>query len=192
MSHRRWLLPVLCVGVLLTSCKKEPPPPPEPAPQEEPEGPDPDSLAAARAREDSIRAAEAARARAIADARAILEEMVFFEYDRSRITASAEAVLRRKVDVLRASAQVEMRLEGHADERGSTEYNLALGSRRAESVRSFLTGFGLEGARFTTVSFGEERPLVRRSDEEAWAQNRRVEFVITAGADQIRPPGADR
>jgi peptidoglycan-associated lipoprotein len=189
MSHRHWILPVLALGLLLTSCKKEPPPAPEPEPVEQgPTGPDPDSLAAERARLDSIRAAEEARRRALEGARATLEEMVFFEFDQSRITPEAEAVLRRKVDVLRASPTVELRLAGHADERGSTEYNLALGSRRAESVRRFLAGFGLEADRFTTVSYGEEQPLVRRSDEEAWAQNRRVEFVITAGANEINPP----
>ena len=76
---------------------------------------------------------------------------------------------------------VRLRFEGHADERGSTEYNLALGSRRAESVRDFLSGFGIMANRFTTTSFGEERPAVNRMDESAWAQNRRVEFVITGG-----------
>ena len=74
-----------------------------------------------------------------------------------------------------------MRLEGHADERGSTEYNLALGSRRAESVRDFLSGFGISADRLMTTSFGEERPLVSSSDETSWAQNRRVEFSITGG-----------
>jgi len=63
----------------------------------------------------------------------------------------------------------------------ATEYNLALGSRRAEAVREFLSGFGISASVFTTTSFGEERPAVNRSDEAAWAQNRRVEFVITGG-----------
>ncbi len=72
-------------------------------------------------------------------------------------------------------------MEGHADERGSTEYNLALGSRRAEAVQEFIAGFGISANRFTTTSFGEERPAVNRSDEAAWAQNRRVAFVITGG-----------
>ena len=76
---------------------------------------------------------------------------------------------------------MRLRLEGHADERGSTEYNLALGSRRAQSVQDFMAGFGISANRFTTTSFGEERPLVNRSDEGAWTQNRRVESVITGG-----------
>jgi peptidoglycan-associated lipoprotein len=114
--------------------------------------------------------------------------MVFFDYDMSAIRPDAEAVLRRKVDILRASAQVRIRVEGHADERGSTEYNLALGNRRAEAVRQFLTGFGLSADRFEIVSFGEDRPLAQGSNEEAWSRNRRGQFVITAGANAINPP----
>jgi peptidoglycan-associated lipoprotein len=114
--------------------------------------------------------------------------MVNFDYDDSRIRADMEAILRQKVEILRASPNVRLRLEGHADERGSGEYNLALGSRRAQSVLDFFVQFGLAENRFETTSYGEERPLVNRSDEAAWAQNRRVEFVIIAGNDQINPP----
>lgn len=114
-------------------------------------------------------------------ARATLEAVVLFDYDMSVITPAAEAILRAKLPILRNSPTVRLRLEGHADERGSTEYNLALGSRRAESVRDFLSGFGIAANRFTTTSFGEERPAVNRSDEAAWAQNRRVVSVIAGG-----------
>lgn len=117
----------------------------------------------------------------------ILEQRVFFEFDQSRLTGAAEATLRQKLDILRNYPAVQLRMEGHADERGSTEYNLALGSRRAAEVVEFFTGFGLDADRFTTVSFGEERPLVPESTESAWSQNRRVEFVITAGRDSITP-----
>ena len=119
--------------------------------------------------------------RARDQARATLEAVVRFDYDESVITAAAERLLRAKLPILRNSPTVRLRFQGHADERGSTEYNLALGSRRAESVRDFLSGFGISADRFTTTSFGEERPAVNRSDEVAWAQNRRVEFVITGG-----------
>ncbi|HIF37900.1 MAG TPA: hypothetical protein EYQ69_01355 [Gemmatimonadetes bacterium] len=107
--------------------------------------------------------------------------MVNFDYDESVITGEAEAILRRKIPILRSSPTVRLRLEGHADERGSTEYNLALGSRRAESVRDFLSGFGIAADRLMTTSFGEERPLVNSSDETSWAENRRVEFSISGG-----------
>ncbi len=114
-------------------------------------------------------------------ARETLEAVVLFEYDESDITPAAERLLRAKLPILRSSPTLRLRLEGHADERGSTAYNLALGNRRAESAREFLSGFGISGDRITTTSFGEERPAVNRSDEAAWAQNRRVEFVITGG-----------
>jgi len=111
--------------------------------------------------------------------RAILEVVVRFDFDEATITAEADQLLRAKLPILRNSPTFTLRLEGHADERGSIEYNLALGSRRAESVREFLTGLGISEDRLTTTSFGKERPLVNRSDPAAWAQNRRVEFVIT-------------
>jgi peptidoglycan-associated lipoprotein len=141
----------------------------------------------AEAEEAARRAAEAERQRAVAAARATLEAMVFFDYDSSEIREDAAAALRQKVAILRASPQVRLRIEGHCDERGSTEYNLALGNRRAEAIRQFLTGFGLSADRFEIVSFGEGRPLAQGSNEQAWSRNRRGQFVITAGANAITP-----
>lgn len=194
MTHPRLLFTALAASLVLVACGGDPPPPPEP------QGPSAEEIE--RMRQDSIRAAEAERARqqAIADsiaraeaeaaaalreARASLEEMVFFDYDESTIRADAERVLRQKAEILRASPAVRLRIEGHADERGSTEYNLALGNARAEAVRQYFISFGLSGDRFTITSYGEERPIAMGSNETAWARNRRAEFVITAGADQI-------
>ena len=122
-------------------------------------------------------ASEQARQQALETLRA----RVHFDYDKSDITPEAERVLRQKVDILRNNPSIQLRIEGNADERGSTEYNLALGNRRAESVKQFFTNYGLAASRFTTTSYGEERPLVNGHDEDAWSQNRRDEFVITAG-----------
>jgi peptidoglycan-associated lipoprotein len=197
MIVRRFIVPVLAAILVVGSCGGDPPPPPPPPP-----GPNMDSL---RAFQDSVRraqeaaqaeaarlaaerAAEAERQRRIAAARTTLEEMVFFDYDMSAIRPDAEAVLRRKVDILRASPEVRIRVEGHCDERGSTEYNLALGNRRAEAIRQFLTGFGITADRFEIVSLGEDRPLQQGQDEAAWSRNRRGQFVITAGANAINPP----
>ena len=175
---------------VLSACGGSPPPPPSPmGPTQAEIDARNDSIAAARAAENARTAAEREAARreqermnrARDQARRTLEVAVQFEYDESDITAAAERILRAKLPILRAGTTLRMRFEGHADERGSTEYNLALGSRRAESVLNFLTGFGIMANRFTTTSFGEERPAVNRSDEAAWAQNRRVVFVITSG-----------
>ena len=196
MTYRRIFVAVMAIGLTLSACSSEPPPPPAPTgpSQEEIDRMRADSIAAARAaaeearrEEEARRREEEARRRAVENARETLTEMVFFEYDMSRITPEAEQILRQKVAILRASPNVYMRMEGHADERGSNEYNIALGSRRAEAVIAFITGFGINASRFETVSYGEERPLVRRSDEAAWGQNRRVEFVITRGMNQINP-----
>ena len=197
MILRRFVAPVVAATLLVAACKKAPPPPP-PAPtgptEEELARRRADSIAAARAaadaaaRERAAAEAAAARERAAAAARATLEEMVFFDYDKSDVRDDAAAVLRRKADILRASPQVQIRIAGHADERGSTEYNLALGNRRAEAVRQFLVGFGLAESRFSIISYGEERPLENASNEAAWGRNRRGEFQITAGANAINPP----
>jgi len=197
MIVRRFITPVVAAVILVGACGGDPPPPPPPPPPQANQ----DSL---RAYQDSVRraqeaaaaeaqrqaaerAAAAERERRVAAARTTLEEMVFFDYDRSDIRDDAAAVLRRKVDILRASPQVRIRIEGHADERGSTEYNLALGNRRAEQIRQFLVGFGLAQDRFEIVSFGEGRPLEQGQTEAAWARNRRGQFVITAGANAINP-----
>jgi len=196
MIVRRFVVPVVAAILAVSACHSAPPPPPPPR------GPDMDSLRAYQdsvrraeeaaraeaARQAAQRAAEAERQRRVAAARSTLEAMVFFDYDKSEIRDDAAAALRQKVDILRASPQVRLRIEGHADERGSTEYNLALGNRRAEAVRQFLAGFGLAQDRFEIVSYGEGRPLDQGHDEAAWARNRRAQFVITAGANAINPP----
>ena len=196
MILRRFVAPVMAATLLVAACKKEAPPPPAPTgpSEEELARRRADSIATVRAaaeaaaRERAEAEARAARERATAAARVTLEDMVFFDYDKSDIREDAAAVLRRKADVLRASPQVQMRIQGHADERGSTEYNLALGNRRAEAVRQFLAGFGLAADRFSIISYGEERPLENRSDESAWSRNRRAQFEITAGANAVNPP----
>ena len=194
MFHRRLMLPVLVASVFAVACSQDPPPPPEPQgpTAEELEQMRQDSIRAAREAEEARRAAEEARRRAEAEAaaareaaieaaRAALTQIVYFNYDDSEITPASEQMLRAKVEILRANPSLRVRIEGHADERGSTEYNLALGNRRAEAVRQFFTSFGLDANRFEITSYGEERPAADGSSEDAWSQNRRAEFVITGG-----------
>lgn len=193
MLNLRSIIIALTVAVVFVACGSEPPPPPP-----QPVGPTPeeiaqrtaDSLRAVReaeqrAERERERAAEAAAAEQAAAARATLEEMVFFDYDQSQLTVETERLLRAKMEILRNNPGVQLRMEGHADERGTSEYNIALGNERAESVIQFLTNFGIDTGRFTPVSFGEERPLSQSANEATWARNRRVEFVITAGGNAI-------
>jgi peptidoglycan-associated lipoprotein len=193
MKYRTFVVTALAATLFVGACKKEPPPAPPPGPT----GPTAEELAEQQRIRDSIAAAEAARQAALAAeraaeearqrARATLTQRIHFDYDMSEIRPDAEQVLRSKVEILRASPNVRIRIEGHCDERGSNEYNDALGNRRAQAVVDFFTNFGLDPSRFATVSFGEDRPLVRASNEEAWAQNRRAEFIITAGEGDLNP-----
>lgn len=108
-----------------------------------------------------------------------IRAMIHFEFDRSAITDEAARVLRRKAEVLRDNPGVRIVVEGHCDERGSNEYNMALGQRRAASAKQYLLELGVPAKTIVrTVSYGEERPLVDRSTEQAWAMNRRAEFAI--------------
>lgn len=103
-------------------------------------------------------------------------QAVYFDYDQSRLRSDGIATLNTNGKSLRAHPGVRVVLEGHCDERGTVEYNLALGDRRARAVRDFLVNSGVERERLTTVSFGEERPFAPGHTESAWAQNRRVHF----------------
>lgn len=108
------------------------------------------------------------------DSDVVLSNVVYFDFDKYDLTAESRAVLLAHADKLKG-ASVAVRLEGHADERGSREYNMALGEKRANAVRDFLVTQGVNGSSLETVSFGEEQPAVVGSDDASWAQNRRVE-----------------
>ncbi len=108
----------------------------------------------------------------------VMQEDIYFEFDKSTLTPMAQDNLLRKAEWLRENPNSMITIEGHCDERGTNEYNLALGDRRAESTKAFLTDLGIDPSRLTTISYGEERPVDPRSNEEAWAKNRRAHFVI--------------
>ena len=187
----------LCPG-RMGLCGDEPPPPPPPPPPPADPGPSAEELE--RMRQDSIRRAQAEEERRLAAereaaerererramaARRTLQEMVYFEYDDAAVSDEAQARLRAKAGILRDNPGVQIRIEGHADERGDPVYNMELSRLRAEAVLEVLAGLGIDAARFTVEYFGEDRPRVPGTDEESWAENRRVEFVITAGGDDI-------
>ena len=195
----------LAAAVVAGACAKNPPP--QTAPQA-----NADSAAAAeRARQDSIAAAQAeadrqareeaeriarqreadslaALSRAGEDVRSMLGTMIHFDLDKSNIRADDMGALDQKVAILQANPNLRIRIAGHCDERGSDEYNLALGNRRAQAAKQYLVSHGIDASRIETQSWGEERPLVDGHDESAWSQNRRDEFEIVSGGDALRRP----
>ncbi len=178
-------------GALCDGKTEPPPPPPASGPTEaELDRLRQDSIARARSEEERRLAAEREsaereRARRAALERRALEEMVFFDYDRSAIRRDAATTLQAKVRILSARPAVRLRIDAHSDERGGPEYNARLSQERGEAVLAFLVEAGLVAGRFTVVSHGEDQPLAQGTGEEAWARNRRVQFVITAGIDDL-------
>ena len=198
------LLLALGLGVAVitaSSCGGNPPP--QTAPQ-----PNADSAAAAdRARQDSIDAANraaqdeaerlrrqresdslAALSRSSEEVRNTLAAMIHFDLDKSNIRSDDMGLLDQKVAILQANPDLRLRVGGHCDERGSDEYNLALGNRRAQSAKQYLVSHGIDASRIETQSWGEERPAVDGHDEGAWSQNRRDEFEAISGGDNLRRP----
>ena len=114
---------------------------------------------------------------------------IYFDFDKSTIRSDAAATLDRKVPWLQANPGMRIRIEGNADERGSDEYNLALGQRRAASAKRYLVDHGIAADRFDLVSYGEERPVCTEHNEACWQQNRRDDFrIVTIGSDRIVVP----
>jgi len=112
------------------------------------------------------------------DFRANVGDRVFFAFDRSDITPEARRTLERQAEWLKRYPNVTVTIEGHCDERGTREYNLALGERRATAAKNVLVALGIPANRITTISYGKERPAVVGSNESAWAQNRRAVTVV--------------
>jgi peptidoglycan-associated lipoprotein len=112
------------------------------------------------------------------DLEASAGDRVFFAFDRSDITSEAQEILARQADWLRRYPNVTVTIEGHCDERGTREYNLALGERRAQAVKNVLVASGIPASRVSTISYGKERPAVVGSSEEAYAQNRRAVTTV--------------
>jgi peptidoglycan-associated lipoprotein len=196
------VLVLFAVGAM-DACRAAPPP-----------SPVEDTAAIRRAREDSIAAENArrdaaaaeARRRAVQDSidrvrageeamrrdsemlRSTVTAVINFDFDKSDLRDDSKANLDAKIPVLLTNSNVTLRISGHADERGSSEYNLALGQRRAAAAKRYLVERGVAESRIETTSFGEERPVCTESNESCWAQNRRDEFEITAGGPTLTRP----
>lgn len=206
MNHRipRTLLVTVVVASAASACRRPPPPPVTPSPAVNQDSID----AAERARREAMERAEAARRDSIDRANAAREDAlrrareategvrsaltaaIYFEYDSDALGEAARTALDQKLAILQANSGIRLRVTGHADERGSDEYNLALGQRRAAAAKRYLTQRGIPEAQIEIISYGEERPAATGSDESAYSQNRRDEFEITGGGDALRaPPG---
>lgn len=133
-------------------------------------------------------AARMERERRSAAARATLEVPIYYDFDRSDLLPAARTALDAKLPILQANANVTLRVEGHADERGSDEYNLALSQRRAAAAKRYLQHRGIAESRISVVGFGEERPVCDAEMESCWSRNRRAEFVVTSGAMLVAAP----
>ena len=185
------LMLVLATAGLAAACggkpaPEQPAPEPTAAPAPAPT-PVPTDESAERARLDRERLAREAAERSKAVA-ADLAAMINFECDQAAVRSSDQGTLDRKAAVLAANPNVRLQISGHADERGSDEYNLALGNRRAAAAKRYLENKGIDASRMEVVSYGEERPLNPGHDETAYAQNRRDEFQVTAGGDNLVAP----
>jgi peptidoglycan-associated lipoprotein len=153
-------------------------PTPAPAPAD-------DSAERERLEKERLAREAAEKARTLS---ADLAAMINFDYDQAVVRPADQATLDRKAAILAANPKVKIRIAGHADARGSDEYNLALGNRRAAAAKRYLENKGVDASRMDVVSYGEERPLNPGNDETAYAQNRRDEFEITAGGDSLVAP----
>ena len=182
MHRRRQLTTIALLALCAAGCHKKPPVTVPPiAPENPPPPPPPPPPPRASTSESADAATRAVR----------LEfegNLIHFEFDKSDIMPEDRAVLDRKADIMKANPAVRIRISGHADERGSDEYNLVLGNKRAEAAKAYLQARGIDGARVDITSYGEERPADRASTEEAWAKNRRDEFEIVAGGNQLVRP----
>jgi peptidoglycan-associated lipoprotein len=198
MTNRTALLSLAIAASFagLASCRRQPAPAPAPAPAVDNSAQmRADSIAAAQRRADSLAAARAAEARdAAAAAQAtqaelsnVLAARVYFDYDKDALRDDAIATLDQKAAVLQANPGVTVVITGHTDERGTSEYNLALGQRRAAQVKRYLVGKGIDGGRLTTQSMGDSQPAVQGSDEAAYQQNRRAEFDSRNAGSLVRP-----
>ena len=143
-----------------------PPPPPPPAPAPQPKPPTEDEVFAAKSL-DQLNGEKP-----LGD--------VFFGYDSTDLTEEARATIQKDIDWMKRWTSTKVMVEGHADNRGTNEYNLALGERRADAVRDYLVSLGLSADRVTIVSKGEEQPFCSDDNESCWQQNRRGHFIITA------------
>jgi peptidoglycan-associated lipoprotein len=160
-----------CSAAVLAACASTPPPTPTPPPQAAPV-----ATAAPAPAPAPVRETPPAETRPT-----VAPVSIYFEFDSSTISDAARSTLQSFYESARGSPDVRVRIEGNCDERGTAEYNLALGQRRADAAKKYLMNLGMDGSRIRTVSNGKEKPRAQGHDEDAWRENRR---------DDVQPEGA--
>ena len=200
MQLRSFAFAVLAMSALATTaCKKKPVVVPVPVVVAKPFNQDSANAAEAAKRAAADAAAKAAADRAaresaeraaatVAAARTAFATPVYFDYDKAVIRDDQKATLEAKLPIFQANADMRIRVAGNTDNRGSDEYNLALGQRRAAEVKRYLISRGIDAGRIDVVSFGEERPAASGDNDDSFAKNRRDEFEIIAGANPFTLP----
>jgi len=190
LKKSRLLIPVIFISVLalfvVGACSKKSPMEPDPGAESmevttppveqpavepyEPPPPPPEPVVVEEVKEPVVMVEEVVEEIEVGD--------VFFDFDVYALSPEARKILANNAEILREASMVKIVVEGHCDERGTREYNLALGERRANSVKKYLVSLGISGSRIQTISYGEDRPFAMGSNEGAWSQNRRAHFVI--------------
>ncbi len=178
MKRFQWIFIAIAILALTVSCKKkveETEPPPVPVATTPTEEVESEPVIPVKVEDET---AQPTGLELLEHLKNSLED-VYFDFDKSDLREDTRATLQRHARVLSANPTVNVLVEGHCDERGTEEYNVALGERRAERVRSYLTSLGVDNSRMKTVSYGEIRPRAQGHDESAWAENRRSHFVLS-------------
>src|SRR5262245_41057119 len=176
----RYGLSLLAVTFLISCGPPANPPPPKwtaenpsavkPTPPAKPPAPPP-ADPGAKSSLDALQSGEAATGGPLKD--------VSFDFDSAALSESARATLRSNADWLKANTSARVQIEGHCDERGTAEYNMALGAKRAQATMDYLTTLGITANRLSTISYGEEIPVCKEKTESCWARNRRARFVVS-------------
>ena len=167
------LTPAMIIALTLTACKTTPEAVPEPTPEPEPTT-DVDTKAAPDPHDYTD-------SRNFDNPESLLSKrVIYFDFDKSTVRPEYRGIVSAHAAYAAAHSSARVTLEGHADERGTREYNLGLGERRGNAVMGLMSAQGARGSQLVVVSYGEERPTCRVSDDHCWSQNRRVEIVYTA------------
>jgi peptidoglycan-associated lipoprotein len=164
-------LGTMAAVLVLAGCASKP----KPAPEAPPPAPPPSSSVQGQVESTVVPGS-------VQDFRVNVGDTVHFDYDKYAITSEDRDILQRQAAWLQKYGQVRVSIEGHCDERGTREYNLALGARRGNAVKEYLVSLGVSSSRMDTISYGKERPICTESNESCWSQNRRGVTTITSGA----------